>query len=268
MSGPVLLGAKAKLERADEQTRTLETEFAAYYGRDTYRIDQPLDRKAGRKQAIFRVTEEFPIRWSIIIGEIFHDVRSALDHAIYELTCIEQEAPLDKTEFPVFDSEPDYDSVSKKTGIPTTISGLYKVRGLNDGAKALVRFLQPFEHRKRNPPDQYPVISLIHNLNIVDKHRTLHLVRRRTDVFEVELLRDVEADDLNFDVPLAAIEDGAVLGEWTPTIFDDEPDVQIDVGFIVNFGEGDHIVNHPVVTVCDALIEGATIILTKLEETL
>jgi hypothetical protein len=235
MNAPGLLfpSARIKIDRASEQTDALEAEFEAFYTEQTYTIRQPFNPETGRKKAIFATTKPLNSRWAAVLGEIVHDLRSALDTAVYDLTIAEQGGPLKGTEFPIFEEEIMYMRATK-SGDPARGSGLYKVRGVNERAKAVIRDAQPFEFRKTHSPDQAPILALLHELNIIDKHRTIHLMRQQTNAFGWRVLRDIQPISL---AVISTLEDGAELGEWTPTVFDDEPDVEFNASFEVVFGE-------------------------------
>lgn len=223
-----LASARAKVDRAREQASALQAEFGRLIGERAYTITQTLDRETGKKTAVFHARPLDP-RWPVILGEIVHDLRSALDSAVYDLTVAEQGRPLDHTEFPVFEDESKYDATNKD-GSPRWGSGVYKVRGINAAAKGLIRDLQPFEFRKHHAGDEQPVVALVHELNIIDKHRSVHLVRQETDQFEARVVRDIQPVE-EWVFPLGKIEDGAVLGSWVPTITDDEPDMEFTIDF-------------------------------------
>src|SRR5262249_8578453 len=104
-----------------------------------------LDANTCRKSAIFRIIKEPPVvRWGVMVGEVFHNLRSALDHTITDLTIAEGGQPLAGTEFPIFEDEAKYSELAKD-GTPTRRSGLYKIRGVSDQAKAIIYGLQPFD---------------------------------------------------------------------------------------------------------------------------
>jgi hypothetical protein len=180
-------------------------------------------------------------------------LRSALDSAIYDLTVAEQGGPLDGTEFPVFEDESKYDERTKKED-PTPRSGVFKIRGVNDRAKALIREAQPFEFAKTHAADKKPVVALVHELNIIDKHRTIHLMRQSTSQFSWRALRDIQPVWL---AVVPALEDGAEWGEWIPTVVDDQPDMEFQIAFEIAFAETTPTLNGKgVITVCRALIQG------------
>jgi hypothetical protein len=101
---PIFDSSYAKIERARKQTDALQAALEGFYKNKSYSLRQELDTQAGEKRLVFHA-DPFPLEWSVIIGEIVHNLRSALDHSIYELTCIENGNPLGKTEFPIFENE-------------------------------------------------------------------------------------------------------------------------------------------------------------------
>jgi len=247
--------ARAKIERARQQTDALRAVFEGFYKSQSYSIRQELDPQAGEKRLVFHA-DPLPLEWSVIIGEIVHNLRSALDHAIYELTCIESGGPLEGTEFPIFDNESRYFALDRR-GNPTRASGLFKIRGIKDETRrAVIKGLQPFEFRKTHPADQLPIIALVHKLNIVDKHRTLHLCRMSTTQLQTRVLRDIHPISMTIVIP--RLEDGTEVTRWRPVgDFNDEVDMESEVSFEIAFGDSVPILaGKAVIPVCERLISG------------
>jgi hypothetical protein len=166
--------AETKVRRAQEQTNSLEVDIQRFLATQHYQIRQTPDFETGRKSATFCVVRDLPAEWPAVLGEIIHDLRSALDHAITDLTIANCGSTLDGTEFPVFENENRYFQL-KRNGEPAPGSGLFKIRGIDDRAKAVIRGLQPFEFRKHNSPNDQPALAILHELNLIDKHRTIHI---------------------------------------------------------------------------------------------
>lgn len=252
--------AYAKIERANQQTDALKKIFESFYESKPYIIRQELYPQAGEKRLIFHA-DPLPLEWSVIIGEIVHDLRSALDHSIYELTCIENGNPLDKTEFPIFENEGLYFEVNRR-GEPTRKSGLFKIRGIRDTRRlAVIKGLQPFEFRKTHKPHEHPILAFIHELNIVDKHRTLHLCRMATTEIAVHWLRDTHP--ISNTLVMRRLEDGAELARWKPVgDFNDKVDMEGEVSFEIAFGDSVPILEGQfVIPVIQSLIRGVNRVL-------
>lgn len=248
-------GCLARIERARKQTDALQAEFERFYESKPYSFQQELNPQVGEKRFIFHATP-LPLEWSVIIGEIMHNLRSALDHSIYELTCIESGHPIDRTELPVFEDESKYFEVNKR-GEPTPKSGLYKIRGIKDEKRrAVITGLQPFEFRKTHKPHEYPILALIHELDIVDKHKTNLLCRRASTGLKVRWLRDTYP--ISNTLVINRLEDGIEIARWKPVgDFNDELDMEAEVSFKIAFGDSIPILDKQfVIPMIQSLIRG------------
>ena len=223
-------GARARLERAQEQTQVLHAEFQEFAARPPHAVREVYDAATGRKRAEYLVLEELPDAWSAVVGEIAYDLRSSLDHAVYDLTCIESGGPLGQTGFPIFEDEGRYHELTTR-GDPALGSGVFKIRGVNRYAKAAIRSLQPFEARKATPFDE-PALSLLGELNAVDRQRTIPLCRLRWAGSTIRSRRPVR--DLRFHWE-PTLEHGAVLASWSPMGSLDGLDLEVDLDFDVGF---------------------------------
>jgi len=245
-------GTRARLDRAQEQTQLLRAEFDDHAARAPHVVREVYEPSSGRKRAVYVVVEELPDSWPAIVGEIAYDLRSALDHAVYELTCIENDGPIGHTGFPIFEDEARYEELTTR-GDPALGSGVFKVRGLNPYAKAAIRSLQPFEERKTKPFEE-PALSLLAELNAVDRQRTIPLSRLRWTGSTIRNRRPVR--DLRFHWA-PTLEDGAVLASWTPAGAADGIDMDVDLDFDVGFAAGEpapaRFQGRPVVEVLEQL---------------
>jgi hypothetical protein len=229
----LFVGAHARLDRALEQIGTLDADFQEFCEHGAQALREVFDSETGRKRLEYVVTEEFPGSWSTIVGEIAYDLRSALDHAVYDLTCHENGGPLGQTGFPIFEDEARYEELTTR-GEPALGSGVFMIRGVNSYAKAAIRSLQPFEVRKATPFEE-PMLSVLHELNAADRNRTIPLGRLRWAGSTIRSRRPVR--ELAF-LWGPTLEDGATLAEWIPRALDGEPDVDAAVEFDVCFGDG------------------------------
>ena len=226
-------GARARLDRAREQTDVLHDEFLEFSARAPHAVRETFEAETWRKRAAYVVTEDFPAAWPAIIGEIAYDLRSALDHVVYDLTQLEAGGPLGHTGFPIFEDEARYDELTTR-GEPALGSGVFKIRGVNSYAKAAIRSLQPFEVRKTMPFEE-PMLSILQGLYAADRYRTVPLCRLRWAGSTIRSRRPVR--DLVF-LWGVTLDDGAALAEWTPTTgADGEPDLDVNLDFDVAFGE-------------------------------
>ena len=94
---------------------------------------------------MFRASKALPDELPFIVGDLFHNLRSGLDHAITDLTIAYTGEVLARTEFPVFTQEEAFDATSRRTGEPVPGSGLYKIRGVGPRCRRLIRAAQGFD---------------------------------------------------------------------------------------------------------------------------
>jgi hypothetical protein len=261
--------ALAKVSRAEEQTGALEREIDAFFAEKTYEIRESFDAKTSWKEATFFVLREPPLRWAVIIGEIFHDLRSALDHSISDLTIAENGQPLEGTEFPIFESETDYFRLRSKgadKGKPAPGSGLYKIRGVSSQVQTTINWLQPFEVLKRKSGPS--ALSVLHLFNVIDKHRTIHIIRARADGGGWRALRPFGMP-MNYVLPIGEIKDGAKIANRLAIDPNGEMDVEFEFKFFIAFSDNGepklaHLIGANIIDVCRQNVAGIRWIIGRL----
>lgn len=163
-----LAGARLKWNRAKSQFETLDAELMAFKGSDDkpYRLELQHHVETGEDSLHIHIVRETPPMWSVQIGEIVHNLRSALDHMVYEIAAGNNHGRVPSgTEFPIFIDEGRFRS-TKRGG------GLYKIRGLPAQAIASIEEIQPFQ--REQAPDRHR-LWVLQELSNWDKHRLLHL---------------------------------------------------------------------------------------------
>ena len=172
-----LAGCWAKLARADELIAALETEVAEV------RRGRYLRFSIGGEDGLalrVHVKRQPPFdRWGVLVGEIVHDLRSALDHLTWALTIAHSGPPPKRpagwwrsVEFPIFTDRALFFEMDRR-GRPTPRSGLIDLRGINPALLSRFEALQPFEHGAR--AERQP-LAILHAISVRDKHQALPLV--------------------------------------------------------------------------------------------
>lgn len=161
-------GCWAKVERADELTHALESEIDRAMGGRDY-----IGWKIGGEssfQLLAHVSEQPPWeRWGVIVGEVAHDLRSALDQITWALTVANRGSPPEpptgwwkRVEFPIFTDPARFQASAKDD-----------LRGVHSSVLPLFESLQPYR-RSPSHPERDP-LAILHNLSIRDKHQALPL---------------------------------------------------------------------------------------------
>ena len=184
---PILQGAQLKIDRAHEKFNALKeavkpfrTGEAYHHWREPY---APFDGMPGHAVVRFWLIpkQKIPVFLGVGIGEILHDLRSALDHIAYELSRAHCEAiqaafDPDSTQFPIFLADKgDPTSVNKmlRSGFSDKVKGQQGPRGLlqvDPKVRTHIQSLQPFATGEgMNSP-----LWQLQELNNWDKHRTIY----------------------------------------------------------------------------------------------
>lgn len=111
--------------------------------------------------------------FALMIGEVLHGLRGALDHLAYALAS-KHTVPLpedvaQQSEFPIFGDKNRKGNLGAGRHMFDS-SGIAKIRGVDPAAQAIIKSLQPY-HRGNNYT-AHPLWQL-HDLSNIDKHRLL-----------------------------------------------------------------------------------------------
>lgn len=265
---PIFEGSRSKIARAKDHLQELELNFQGFSDSKPYKLKQEHDSETEEYILVYYPIGAIPSNWSVIIGEFFYHLRSALDLAIYELTVSKNGASLKGTEFPVFEDKSLF-SERKNNGQPTNKSGLYKIRGLGQKTIDCIEALQPYNVRQEG---QEPILSLLHEMNIIDKHRELHLCRRMALSTKLMAVRDIP-DFVSWGLEIGEnLDDRAVIArlklarKLDDTVYIDA-NVVIDIAFDQR-SSSFFKKQERVITVMESMIAGVEKILSLLEDSL
>lgn len=245
MSRPVqgvsqLHGARLKLQRAEEHLGQLITEHEAFLARNPYRMLAELDPDP-EYQILWRakIVEPPPLeRWSSLVGECVHALRSALDHTAYALVQINRPGT-EHAEFPIIKDK--YVTDADGTRLRWPVVGPQKLPGVGRDARAQVKWLQPY--RRRDGNERFDRLWVIHRMDIIDKHRRLNLVR--------PLVRNIQYHTFDCDIVTderlaGPFEDGTPIAHYSVRQTGPNVKVRAEFAFDVLFGEGEPLEGEPV----------------------
>lgn len=103
-----------------------------------------------------------PDTWGVIVGEILHDLRSALDQLAWELIRLNRCRPTRLNQFPIAKDQTEWD---RMTGLDPR--GRDQLRGISDPQRAKIKALQPSFGGDAS-------LLRLRVLRNVDQHRSLH----------------------------------------------------------------------------------------------
>lgn len=157
-------GSVLKLLRAQEHVASLHADISAFFQGDPYRLVVESNADFTEHLAYPRLIAASPFnQWALRVGEAVHNMRSAIDHAVYELGVREsgQEPPpgAKVLMMPVSDGSKPYSD--------------WRVKTLSEEARAFIESIQPYNH-----PNGFHNSGLwvLNEIDIADKHRLLQVV--------------------------------------------------------------------------------------------
>lgn len=248
--------ARAKIGRARSHLDFLKSDFSRFANGHT--ILKQLDPETGDTSVIYDPTP-LPPSWPLVIGEFFYNLRSALDHVVYDL-----QGPIEKSEFPIF-LEREKFFLPGKRGEYSKVSGMYKIRGIqHTGVKGFIERVQPYNGPEHGVAPEFHALWGLHSLNNIDKHRTLHLCRRRPLYATLERDRPFKFAESELVFP-EDLEHRAVVGKLRGT--DSEVEVDYNFALRITFDESEvpAIVGKRVESVCDAFFGQVVLVVDKIE---
>jgi hypothetical protein len=163
-----LSSVTAKLNWAEEHLKVVENEIATWMDRDLYGTSQQVNADCTRYSLILNLKGDSPPleRWSLISGDIVHNLRCALDHLIYAIAIQESgknpPPSAGGLQFPLCDSDAAFEAALEK-GILGKISNT---------VIAAIKRLQPYN---RPHPLIPPLLSILRKFDNTDKHRLIRL---------------------------------------------------------------------------------------------
>ena len=152
-------GVSAKIERASEQTQTLRSEMDELCSAIKQGVKEEFHGDAGEQRWVYcGERSDVPIAWSIRIGEILHNLRSALDHLVWQLVLANGQKPEHHNGFPICSDKQVWLRECPR-----------KLQGVSDAIKNEIYLLQPFKAAVSHP------LLALRELHNIDKHRHLNL---------------------------------------------------------------------------------------------
>jgi len=166
MIGPEFASCWLKLGRAEEHLNTIKSELLVWMDSKPYSISRKCDPQGSRYSQILEIAKPAPYdRWSLIAGDCIHNLRSSLDSLVYAVAIRESGSSpppgYDKLQFPITSSAENF---AKQT---------YRLSSISNGARARIERAQPYNRPHQQLP---PLLSLLSELDNLDKHRLLNVV--------------------------------------------------------------------------------------------
>ncbi len=152
-----------KLDRAWQHLTALEDKVEEFLRRGSHEFDYRFDENLRMFYVWVTPTEKPPPQWSIEVGDVLHNLNSALDHlvcSLARLTVADDECRT--TEFPIYTTRDLFESKRQRALV-----------NVSQEARDIIEELQPFQ--APDNPDMH-ILEILRRFHNIDKHRRLHLV--------------------------------------------------------------------------------------------
>ena len=226
-------GALLKLKWANDHFYALQQTIQNWRDSHPYEIDGRMVSNKNMRQYLLTVKENIPIpaEFSLMVGDICNNARSALDYALWQLWLLANPAFNGNVYFPNSDSLNSFSSRSKGN-----------IGGLTSAQKAIIERLQPY-----NTGDKE--LSILRDLNNSDKHRIIQLfaVSAKTEIMDLLTPGGGQRTVGYVQYRIAErveVKDGAVVAQldFLPGFIGTKVDVNAEFSYTLNFN-GSHTAN-------------------------
>jgi hypothetical protein len=164
-----LEGCYERIVRAREHLHTLNDEILKYLGSPSCEaVMQEPDVENRSQVADLTILKDPPQRWGIVLGEAGYDLRSSLDHLVYQLAIWKHSDPdQDRTQFPIFLKGSEY--TRRRGKRPSERDRM--LRGVSRKHRRMIDQLQPYQHGRMAERTALALLAWFSNK---DKHRVTH----------------------------------------------------------------------------------------------
>lgn len=167
-------GPRAKVKRVKSQLVAYNATCERFFERYPYSIIvAEFNKKAGcYSLRIKDCPPPFPIEWSVIIGEIAHDLRSALDGLVWQIALLNPNItkPSGNTAFPIYRLR--YVNINGSNYLRFWHED-YGLRLLKSVCGCFRTRIEAFQPYKRGNGGRHSPLFLLNKLNNSDKHRLI-----------------------------------------------------------------------------------------------
>jgi len=216
--------------------QTLHREIVAFAERNPDPKAEKFDQETGRYTLAIKLSEEPDAeRWGILLGDAIHNLRSALDHVVWQLVLLNEKTPGRHNQWPMCRSREQYVEARKRGRDSVKDECL---RGVADKPLAVIDGLQPYRAGARM--DEHFLLPLS-PLSNVDKHQVIQAGFLGTQDFpEGFLARNEDVGDVLQGTSVAGpLEKDAYIVDCTVEITGPNPQVKMhgNLTLVVGFGE-------------------------------
>lgn len=241
MAKPTLEACMEKHRRGAEHLAQLDSEVSEYLGSEPkpHRTAGQFHPDRRKYVVVGEILKPMPeVWWGVLLGDGLHNLRSALDHLVWQLVLLNTgKDGSTESKFPIESSGQRYWSIAKN-GKPSVRDRALK--GVSDRHRAFIDALQPYRTKEEGKASQ---LANLRNWSNFDKHRLLNPALTAIDAFgenQLRLSSNADAGEIIGIDPAPFSPDGEteiLAVEYSCP--GDDPDVTMESKVAVNVGFGE-----------------------------
>ena len=220
-----------KLDWARQHLRIVQESFRDFLGSDGYSVEIEYHREQRQYVARIRAAKPVPDAWSLMVGDVVHNIRSALDALTHQLSMKHTpgltERQIVDIQFLICETDVEFSSPR----------GQRRLAHVHPDVRTAMRGLQPYhgQHGAGASP-----LSVLRDLSNIDKHRHLVLsdiILQGTSTFFSPPNGPKRYRSSDYAGPFV---DGAIVGQWPELGEGLDPCMHMDPNVVVDiaFGQG------------------------------
>lgn len=236
-----LAGCQLKMRRAQVHLGELGDAIDEFLGSKPYEAIHDFESKPGQHDARFKIGERPPLWWSPIIGDVAHNLRSALDHLAWQLVIRNGRNPEShRSQFPIETLDPFDPGIHGCPDAAKRARDRWKsqTRGIHKADVEFLKRLQPYNGP--DLPDEHPLARL-NQFSNWDKHREFHFPGQNFMDYRFRAsMKDVRITLLYLKPRGEALEDGEVIASYGVVATGPNPKLNMNpkVFLDLSFGKG------------------------------
>jgi hypothetical protein len=236
-----LAGPIAKLDRAKTHFQALNRSLGAFKRSKTHDfVVTKFDPDTGEKVVHLKILKEPKNpEWGLLLGDMVHNLRSALDHLVWQLVLLNGEKPRRQNQFPIIRTKAEY---WEATGNRSESARDRMLVGVSEDHRAFIDLVQPFNARNVPEGTSLAVLSWLSN---ADKHRVVHAGFVLTEepapeLFDITTLHPTDSP-VHVDVSMSwgELKDGAEIMRFRPNPPGAHVNMNAVIPTYIAFREGD-----------------------------
>jgi hypothetical protein len=162
-----LTGVQGKLRRAEAHLRTLHEAVVAYLGPALEMVSYPCVEPVGVSFYAL-VNEPPPVDLGVILGDFVHNLRSALDHLMWQVVIMRGATPGRWTQYPIYDTPAEFE---RRVTRPAAEGKKSPMLGCPPWVVAWIETGQPYQQPEEG---KVHTLAILRDFSNTDKHQVLH----------------------------------------------------------------------------------------------